>query len=150
MKLEEELKQIKPFKSELEKALVNILYTASCLESRHTQLLKPLGLSPQQYNIMRILKGQYPNPAPMGILAERMIDKNSNASRLIDKLILKEFVERKNCPEDRRQVHVILTKKGIQALEKINLKMEKERELYSFFEESKLKKLNSLLDELRK
>lgn len=149
MKLEEEIKQVKPFASELEKALVHVMFTAGWLQNRHGRLLKPFSISSQQYNILRILKGQFPQPAAMGLLQERMLDKNSNASRLVDKLLVKEFVERKECPSDRRQVHVLITQKGIDTLDAISTKMAEDRSEYEHFSEDKAKQLNELLEELR-
>ena len=88
MKLEEAIKQ-KKFWNEFEKAVINILYTASWLEGINIRRLKPHDISPQQYNVLRILRGSHPNPVMLGEITERMIDKNSNATRLVEKLRLK-------------------------------------------------------------
>ena len=104
MKIEKEIKQSK-FKSEHQKMLINILYTSSWLAAKHAASLKPAGLSTQQFNILRILRGQHPEPATVNLLIDRMLDKNSNASRLVEKLRLKKLVERAICPEDRRAVN---------------------------------------------
>jgi DNA-binding MarR family transcriptional regulator len=82
MKLEKEIQQSK-FQNEFQKLYLNIIYTASWLNLKNTQRLKPYGISPQQYNILRILRGQHPNSATVTLLTERMLDKNSNASRLV-------------------------------------------------------------------
>jgi DNA-binding MarR family transcriptional regulator len=112
MKLEKEIQQNK-FQNEFQKLYLNIIYTASWLNLKNTQRLKPYGISPQQYNILRILRGQYPNSATVTLLTERMLDKNSNASRLVEKLKQKQLVDRCECPEDRRAVNVKLQTKDL-------------------------------------
>ena len=99
------------------KAVVNILYTASWLEGINIQRFKPHGISPQQYNVLRILRGAYPNPVMLGEITERMIDKNSNATRLVEKLRLKGFLKRDICKTNRRQVDITITQKGLTLLE---------------------------------
>ena len=113
MKIEEAIKQDR-FISEFQKAHLNILYTAAWLTYETTQLLKPFGITWQQFNVLRILRGRRPKPATVKLLTERMIDKMSNASRLVDKLVNKGLVERQSCKSDRRQVDVFLTEKGLE------------------------------------
>ena len=115
MKLEDEIKQSK-FKSEQHKALLNVIYTASWINSIHVRILKKHSISPQQFNLLRILRGQHPKPATVNLLIDRMLDKMSNASRLVDKLVAKKFVERTQCENDRRAVDVLITKKGLSLL----------------------------------
>src|SRR4051812_29759437 len=103
MKLEDEIKQ-KNFTSIYHKVNINILFTASWLSTQTARILKPYSITPQQYNVLRILRGQNANPASVGLIQERMLDKSSNASRLVDKLLEKKLIDRKTCPEDRRQV----------------------------------------------
>ena len=93
MRLEKEIKS-KTFKDPFEKLVVNIIYTWNWLNYWHNQQFKKYGISQQQYNILRILRGQYPNPATVNLLKERMLDKMSNASRLVEKLRQKGLVER--------------------------------------------------------
>ena len=116
MKLEEALQQAK-FDSAIHKAHLNILVTASWLSQRTTRALKPFGISMQQYNILRILRGRHPETATVKMLTERMIDQTSNASRLVDKLVAKNLVQRTTCPTDRRQVDIVITPAGLQKLE---------------------------------
>jgi hypothetical protein len=89
MEIEKEIKQTVKFSSEYHKMAVNLLYTASWIDIQHTRLLKPFGLTPQQFNLLRILRGQHPKPATINMLIDRMIDKSSNASRLVDRLLAK-------------------------------------------------------------
>lgn len=112
MKIEQEIQQ-PHFKSEHHKAHINILFTAAWLTQQASQTLKEYGISSQQFNILRILKGQYPNAATVKLLSARMIDKMSNASRLVEKLRKKELVVRTECPKDRRRVDILLTDKGM-------------------------------------
>ncbi|MBX9853093.1 MAG: MarR family transcriptional regulator [Cytophagaceae bacterium] len=149
MELESEIKQ-KKFASEYQKAAVNILYTANWLTYSHTKFMKPYKISPQQYNILRILKGQHPNAASVNLLIDRMLDKMSNASRLVEKLKQKGLVERKQCEKDRRQVDVLITKKGLDLLEKLNKEFDQaEGDYLKNITKDEAKELNRILDKLR-
>ncbi len=149
MKLEEELKQ-KQFKSEHQKAVLNILFTGHWLDSENTKILKPYGISPQQYNVLRILKGQYPNAISVNNIMGRMIDKMSNTSRLVEKLRQKEFIERVICEHDRRQVDVKITDNGIKLLEKLTSKMDDFDQLINSITVGEAKLINTILDKVRK
>jgi DNA-binding MarR family transcriptional regulator len=118
MEIEKEIKQNIKFSSEYHKLSVNILYTASWIGVLHTGKLKPFGLTPQQFNLLRILRGQHPKPATINMLIERMIDKSSNASRLVDRLEEKGFVKRCTSDSDKRSVNVQITEKGLETLKK--------------------------------
>src|SRR6476660_6745452 len=118
MKLEEEIKQRK-FNTEHEKLYVNVLFTAGYFESLAIQRFKVYGISLQQYNVLRILRGSNPKALMLADIASRMIDKNSNATRLVEKLRLKGFVEREICQNNRRQVDIHITQKGLDLLEEI-------------------------------
>ena len=148
MKIDNEIKQTK-FKNEHQRMLINILFTCGWLNSKHSANLKPYGISAQQYNILRILRGQYPKPATVNLLIDRMLDKNSNASRLVEKLRLKSLVERAICPDDRRAVNVAITKKGLDLL----LELDKQEEIFiqdlKKLSENEAEKINLLLDKLR-
>ena len=147
-RIEDEIKQ-KKFQSEYHKLTVNILYTSSWLHTKHHLFFKPYGISPQQYNILRILRGQHPKPAPLKLLTERMIDKMSNTSRLVDKLYLKKLVDRKTCSTNRRQVDIIITEKGLELLEKIDVDMNSQLEMSDTLTLKEARDLNALLDKWR-
>lgn len=149
MSLEEELKQNRKFSNEFEKLAVNILFTSSWLESSHIQKLKPYDISPQQYNVLRILRGSYPKPIMLGDIANRMIDKNSNATRLVEKLRLKQFVEREICANNRRQVDILITTSGLDLLSKIDSEIENWSKVFKSLSEKEAQKLNETLDSLR-
>lgn len=149
MKIEEEINQ-KKFKSVYHKAHINVLFTASWLSQSSAHLLKPYKISWQQFNILRILRGMYPEPATVKLLTERMIDKMSNASRLVEKLKKKGYVDRRVCPSDRRRVDIEITEKGLQVLEDISRIVEEglHRKMSSLSQEE-AGQLNGLLDKLR-
>ncbi len=110
MKLEEEIKQ-KKFRNEFHKLAVNIIYTHSWLEYNISKFFKKFNITSNQFNILRILRGQYPEPVSINLLKERMLDIMSDASRLVDRLVAKGLVKRTTCVNDRRKVDVIITKK---------------------------------------
>lgn len=116
MKIEDAIMQ-KRFKSEFHKAHINVLFTAAWLSQQTTKLLKPFNISWQQFNILRILRGMHPQPATIKQLTERMIDKMSNASRLVEKLKQKGLVERLACEHDRRRVDIVITSKGLELID---------------------------------
>lgn len=147
--LEEEINQ-KSFISEHEKALVNIMFTSAWIAGKLNGMLKPLNISLQQFNILRILRGASPEPVSIKTLGKRMIDKNSNASRLVEKLRKKELVERTPSEDDRRKVNVIITKKGLEVLSDASNIIESD--MLSQMEKISVdqgKQLNLALDQLR-
>lgn len=148
MRLEDEIKQ-KQFANEYQKLVVNILFTGSWLSGQHQRVLRPYGISPQQFNILRILRGQYPQPASVGLLIDRMIDKMSNASRLVEKLRQKGLVERTECQQDRRRVDVVITQAGLNMLEDIAQNHQDLIGLAKSLSEDEAREANVLLDKLR-
>jgi DNA-binding MarR family transcriptional regulator len=148
MKIEQEIKQ-KNFKNEYHKLTVNLMYTGSWLNVKNYLHLKPFELTVQQYNILRILRGQYPKPATVTLLMDRMMDKTSNASRLVEKLRKKGLLERFVCEKDRRAVDVIISEQGLSLLKKIE-KLDPEWEkIFHALSSSEAQQLNNLLDKLR-
>lgn len=148
MRIEDEIKQTKPFPNPQTKAVVNLNFTASWLSGVQAEMLKPYGISIQQYNILRILKGMRPRPATVKILIERMIDKNSNASRLVDKLLKKGLLERNACSRDRRRVDVMITESGLDMVNLISKAMKKNKTFVNLTDEESIV-LSDLLDKLR-
>ena len=118
-KIDEELKS--RFESEQQKAMLNVMFTANWFKSQQVGLFKPYGISPQQYNILRILRGAKER-VNMHCVKERMIDRAPNATRLTDKLIAKGLVERERCEDDRRVVYVRISEKGLELLTTIDKK----------------------------
>jgi DNA-binding MarR family transcriptional regulator len=119
MKLEEAIRQTKS-KNEHHKVLLNLIYAAGVINAEQTRFFKSYDISPQQYNVLRILRGQYPNTASVGLVQERMLDQMSNASRLVEKLKLKKLLSRKECKLDRRQVDLVITENGLSLLAEID------------------------------
>ncbi|MCB0430662.1 MAG: winged helix DNA-binding protein [Flavobacteriales bacterium] len=148
MKLEDEIKQ-KSFTDQMEKLTVNLIYTGNYVMAATNRFLKVYDISGQQYNVLRILRGQYPNPASINLLTERMLDKSSNASRLVEKLKIKKLVKRTECPEDRRQVNVEITAKGLDLLKKIDEDKANDQPRWKTLTKTEAKTLNDLLDKFR-
>ena len=148
MKLELEIKQPK-FRNEYHKLAVNILYTNSWLVNLYSNLFSKYDITSNQFNILRILRGQYPNPATVNLLKERMLDKMSDASRLVERLRIKGFIKRDLKPNDRRCVDVVITDKGLHLLKEIDKLNDKHDSFLKKLSESEAKKLNNLLDKLR-
>ncbi|MDX5345799.1 MAG: MarR family transcriptional regulator [Hymenobacteraceae bacterium] len=148
MKIEEEIKQRK-FKNEHHKALINVLYTSGWMQQKQAALFKPFGLTLPQFNILRILRGQYPKPATINLLIERMLDKTSNASRIVDKLENKGLVSREQCPNDRRTVDVLITEKGLDLLKQMDGLEDSRKIGIGNLSEAEAEELNRLLDKIR-
>lgn len=128
------------------KALINILYTASWITNIQNTFFKPFGISPQQYNILRILNGAN-EPLKVQVIKERMIDRSPNATRLMDKLCAKKLIERIPCPSDRRVVHIAITAKGKQLLNDISDNFNDD--ILKNITENEAIQLSELLDKLR-
>ncbi len=148
MKLEEEISQ-KHFRNEYHKAAVNVVYTFNWLNNHNVVFFKPLGITTQQFNILRILRGQHPKPATIKLIKERMLDKMSDASRIVEKLRIKGLVERNICSHDRRNVDVCITQKGLDLLSQIDLRNDEADQKFSALNPEEIKQLNDLLDKLR-
>ena len=118
MKIEEILKSTVPMDNS-KKIILNIMYTQNVLAEHFNEILKPYEISSEQYNVLRILRGQKGNPANMCVIQERMLAKTSNTTRLVDKLLLKNFVTRKVCSDNRRKIEVLITEEGLQVLEEL-------------------------------
>jgi DNA-binding MarR family transcriptional regulator len=148
VRLEEAIKQ-KEFKDQYNKAIVNLLYTQSFIVTKQSSLFKPLALSPEQYNVLRILKGQKGSPITVSSIQERMLNKMSNASRLVEKLKQKGMVVREECPTDRRQVDILITEKGLEVLGQLHNQMHELNRSLIQLNEEEVDQLNFLLDKLR-
>ena len=134
------------FSSNKVKALINILYTANWITNIQNTFFKPFGISPQQYNILRILNGAN-EPLKVQVIKERMIDRSPNATRLMDKLCAKKLIERIPCPGDRRVVHINITAKGKQLLNDISDNFNDD--ILKNITENEAIQLSELLDKLR-
>jgi DNA-binding MarR family transcriptional regulator len=132
------------------KIILNIMYTQNVIADKFNEIIKPYDLSSEQYNVLRILRGQKGCPANMCIIQERMLAKNSNTTRLIDKLLLKELVTREVCPENRRKIEVLITNKGLELLKILDPKViEYENQFAKNLSSEEKVQLNTLLEKYR-
>jgi DNA-binding MarR family transcriptional regulator len=148
MRLEDEIKQ-KEFKNEYQKSLVNIIYTFNWLDTKFKDFFKTYDLTSQQFNILRILRGQHPKPCTINLLKDRMLDKMCDASRIVERLRVKNLLERTQCPNDRRSVDIIISDKGLKLLELIDNNIEPLHNTLNSLSPEEIKKLNDLLDKAR-
>lgn len=147
MKLEQAIKSSN-FRNEMHKAGLNILYTAWWLKTLTSKELKAYGLTHEQYNVLRILKGRYPEQICVKEIACRMIERSSNVPRIIDRLVAKKLVKRSSSDADRRETVIVLTEAGLNILEhsteRVNTLMDK----IMVIEEGKAAELNAILDSI--
>jgi DNA-binding MarR family transcriptional regulator len=148
MKLEDEIKT-KAFRNERQKLTVNLLYTYGWLLNRNNKLFQKFGLTLQQYNILRILRGQYPKACNLQLLKDRMLDKQSDCSRLVDRLSRKGLIDRETSLLDRRKLDVKINQAGLDLLIRMNPEIEIQDDRFDAITEEETKLMNILLDRLR-
>ena len=149
MKLEDEIKTTK-FQNEVHKAHLNILFTAGWLHAKINKYLKESGLTPEQYNVLRIVRGQSPKSVCAKDISNRMLDRNSNTTRIIDRLELKGLLQRIASERDRREKSIQLTPKGAEMLAALDATWEKNSpHTNSNLSEAEAQTINQLLDKLR-
>jgi DNA-binding MarR family transcriptional regulator len=147
-RIEDDIKQ-KEFKNEYGKAYINLAYTYHHFHSLTAKVIKSKKITHQQYNVLRILRGSYPDSKRIGDVKAVMIDKNPDLTRLIDRLLTKGYVSRTNCDEDRRQVNVIITKEGLKLLKELDKEMENWDDMLKAISVEEAKQLNTILDKWR-
>lgn len=126
------------------------MYSQNVLVEKFNEILKPFELSTEQFNVLRILRGQKGNAVNMGMIQERMIAKTSNTTRLVDKLLNKKLVSRKTCLQNRRKIEVLITSKGLELLLELEpLVIANEKQFTQNLTESELHILNELLEKFR-
>jgi len=147
MGIEKDIQQTN-FRNEFQKMGINIIYTAHWLNEKMGQILSTEDITQQQYNILRILRG---SDAPLSTLKirERMLDKMSDTSRIVDRLIVKGLVEKFACVKDKRLVDITVTKKGLQLLEKLDALNEQIDSILKGVTEKEATTMNQILDKLR-
>lgn len=148
MGIAEDIKQPK-FRNEWQKALINIMYTHNWLSAQTREVLKPFGITQQQFNVLRILRGQNENPVSTSVIRDRMLDKMSDASRIVDRLCKQGLVKRKVCEHDKRLVDVVISKKGLELLDKIDGHIDQIDNMLKNLSEEEAQQLNTLLDKAR-
>ena len=148
MALEDDIKQEK-FSNEFEKVAVNVLFTGSWLYNINIARLKSHDITPEQFNVLRILRGSHPQKMMLADITSRMLDKGSNATRLVEKLRQKGFVKRDICENNRRQVDIIITDKGLSLLKKIDSASQEWISSLKNITKAEAQELNRILDKLR-
>lgn len=149
MKIEEIIRATSEM-SLAKKALLNVLYTQNVVADKFNEILKPHDLSSEQFNVLRILRGQKGKPANMSVIQERMIAKTSNTTRLVDKLLRKELVTREVCSENRRKMEITITEKGQKLLEILDpIVIEHELSFANNLTPEELEIFNTLLEKFR-
>ncbi len=148
MALETEIHQ-QNFTGESQKAIINIIYTYHWVTERVKAALLPEDITLQQYNILRILRGSDPAPLSTLKIRDRMLDKMSDTSRIVDRLLIKGLVVKKTCSSDKRLVDVSITLEGKKMLDRLDKKVKGTENMLSNLSMADLKKLNELLDEIR-
>ena len=148
MEIEKVIKQTR-FRDSYRKALVNLLYTSNHFRDINQAIFKKYEIQGQHYNLLRILKGKYPDPVTPGYIKEVMLDKGTDLTRLIDKLQRKGWVERKVCSKNKRQMDVSISSLGINLLESITEEVSIQDDLNKRLTEDEYETLSQLLDKMR-
>ncbi|OEK05245.1 MarR family winged helix-turn-helix transcriptional regulator [Roseivirga misakiensis] len=150
MGIEEDIKQGKKFENVYEKLVVNIMYTHGWIVDEQTKIFKPFGITAPQYNVLRILRGQYPDACTVNMIIDRMLDRMSNASRIVDRLENKGLVKRTVCKTDRRAKDVLITEKGLAILDEVDGSLKGWMKNLSNLSPEQAEALSNNLDSLRK
>jgi DNA-binding MarR family transcriptional regulator len=148
MKIEDEIKQPK-FRNAYQKVAINMLYTANWLQGQQLDFFKLYGITPSQFNILRILRGQHPHKISGAEVKSRMLDRNSDISRLLDRMLRKKLIAKTPCPNDKRAADINITDNGLAVLSQIDplLDATEKNQIRLSKEEATL--LSSLLDKCR-
>ena len=148
MKIEDAIQQTS-FSSPQHKALINLVYTGLWVQAKQSELMRPLGISLQQFNVLRILKGVYPKSHTIQSIKSRMLDKTPNTTRLIDKLESKNLVCRERCSVDRRVIYVEITTDGLKLVDEISEKLNTEFKAHYALTDEQAENLSNWLDDMR-
>jgi DNA-binding MarR family transcriptional regulator len=148
MSLEADIQQ-ESFRNEYQKAILNILYTQNYLVSRMSDVFKKFDITRQQYNVLRILRGQYPDPASINLIKERMLEKMSDTSRIVERLRIKGLIQREDGKIDKRAAEICITTPGLELLKKMQHEVEQLECVLTGLSPEEAKVLNTLLDKVR-
>lgn len=148
MEIDQLIKQPR-FRDNYQKAIINLFYTSNFFRDAHNSVFTKYKIQGQHFNVLRILKGKYPDPVSPGYIKDVIIDKGADLTRLIDKLVNLGWVERKICEDNKRKVHVLLTEVGKVTLEEISLAVEANDSKYRAMSEDEYQTLSFLLDKMR-
>jgi DNA-binding MarR family transcriptional regulator len=148
MRIEEVIKQ-KEFRSEAHKAMVNLIFTSSQLLNRISDVTENYGITRQQYNVLRILRGRFPGAASVNEIKDRMLDRMSDCSRLVDRLSAKGLIQKSLCPTDKRSVDITISNEGLDLLERMEPAVATVEDIFTNFTQSEVNRFNEMLDRLR-
>ncbi len=148
MSLEQDIQQ-KTFRNEYQKAILNILYTQNFLVGRMTEVFKKYDMTRQQYNVLRILRGQFPEPATINLIKERMLEKMSDTSRIVERLRIKGLIHREDGKSDKRAAEISITPSGLELLRSMQPDVEQLEQVLGGLSLEEAQELNSLLDKIR-
>ncbi len=148
MKIEQVIQQQKPFRNARQQAIINLIFTTNWVTDRIKSLLKPYDITMQQYNVLRILRGAG-EPISTSVIRERMLDKMSDTSRMVERLYQKGLVMRTPCPEDKRLVDVRLSDLGRQLIDELDRLDRHIDEVLDRLSEEEARQLSQLLDKIR-
>jgi DNA-binding MarR family transcriptional regulator len=148
MGIDKDIKQAR-FRNAYQKASINLIYTLGWLRERTKNIFESEDITSQQFNILRILRGSFPQPLSTLQIRERMLEKMSDTSRIVDRLIVKGFVKKVTCKTDRRLVDVVITDKGKKLLERLDLRQDELDNVLGNLSEEEANQLSNLLDKIR-
>jgi MarR family transcriptional regulator, 2-MHQ and catechol-resistance regulon repressor len=148
MGIEQDIQQAK-FRNPQQKAAINLIYTLAWVREKTKAIFESEDITPQQFNILRILRGSFPAPLSTLQIRERMLEKMSDTSRIVDRLIAKGLVKKVTCKNDRRLVDVIITDKGKKMLERLDARQDEIDGVLGNLSEKDANILSDLLDKLR-
>jgi len=148
MGIDKDINQVK-FRNEYQKASINLIYTFGWMTGKSKAILATEDITSQQFNILRILRGSYPQPLSTLQIRERMLDKMSDSSRIVDRLIIKGLVKKGSCKEDRRLVDVMISEKGKKLLERLDARQDDMDNIIGNLSKKEAALLSDLLDKIR-
>lgn len=148
MGIEKDINQTKPFRSEFQKATINLIYTHNWLSLKMKSFFKPHGITIQQYNVLRILKGAN-EPLSTSCIRDRMIEKMADTSRLVERLSAKGWVNREASATDKRLVEITLTDEGLEYVSRLQGLDQHIESIYKNLSADEANKLNKILDKMR-
>ncbi len=148
MEIEKVIKQEK-FRDGFQKAYINLIYTANYFRDTHINIFTSHGIQGSHFNILRILKGKYPEPVSPGYIKEVMLDKGSDLTRLVSKLVNLGFVNRDVCQDNKRKMDISLTQQGYEAVEKISKEVNESDMELKTLTEKEYEQISNLLDKMR-
>ncbi len=149
MTIQKEIKQSRPFRSSSQEAAVALMRTVDMLKRHLSSVVEASGVTLQQYNVLRILRGSHPDSLLTLEIADRMIEQAPGITRLLDRLELRGLIRRERCSSDRRRVHCWITDEGLRILNELDPRMDAADDAIGVIGENKIARLIKLLDEIR-